>query len=286
MIMNKARFVITLLFAVVMTPMNAQQKGNHSVVNYGNNSKVGKYIITRGIKIYYETYGQGEPLLMIHGNGGSIAAFKYQIPFFQKKYKVIVADSRAQGKTIDNGAVLNYEMMAEDMNALLDSLHIKSANVIGWSDGGINGLLLAIHHPEKVKKLVTSGANLVPDASVLDPQGVAFIADAKKELMAAKQDATTKNTLKLINMMALEPHIPVTDLQKIKCPVFVIGGDADVIKPSHTVQIFENIPQANLWILPFSGHATMQRSKVEFNTKVFAFFQKPYQKAKWNDWDE
>lgn len=282
--MKKALFIIALTMSMVQ--MTAQKKENKSVIDYGNNAKVGKYITTRGIKMYYETYGQGEPLLMIHGNGGSISAFKYQIGFFQKHYKVIVADSRAQGKTVDYGDVLNYEMMAEDMNALLDSLHIKATNVIGWSDGGINGLLLAIHHPEKVKKLVTSGANLIPDASVLDPQGVVFIEDAKKELMAVKQDASIKNTLKLINMMALEPHIPLTDLQKIKCPVFVIGGDADVIKPSHTVQIFENIPQANLWILPFSGHATMQRSKEEFNSKVFSFFQKPYQKAKWNDWDE
>jgi pimeloyl-ACP methyl ester carboxylesterase len=282
--MKKTFFIIAMVMSMVQ--MTAQKKENKSVIDYGNNAKVGKYITTRGIKMYYETYGQGEPLLMIHGNGGSISAFKYQIGFFQKHYKVIVADSRAQGKTVDYGDMLNYEMMAEDMNALLDSLHIKAANVIGWSDGGINGLLLAIHHPEKVKKLVTSGANLIPDASVLDPQGVVFIEDAKKELMAAKQDASIKNTLKLINMMALEPHIPTTDLQKIKCPVFVIGGDADVIKPSHTVQIFENIPQANLWILPFSGHATMQRSKEEFNSKVFAFFQKPFQKAKWNDWDE
>ena len=282
--MKKALFIIALTMSIVQ--MHAQKKGKHAAIDYGNNAKVGKFITTRGIKMYYETYGQGEPLLMIHGNGGSISAFKYQIGFFQKHYKVIVADSRAQGKTIDYGEVLNYEMMAEDMNALLDSLHIASANVIGWSDGGINGLLLAIHHPEKVNKLVISGANLIPDDSVLDPQGVAFIADAKKELMAAKQDASIKNTLKLINMMALEPHIPTTDLQKIKCPVLVIGGDADVIKPSHTVQIFENIPQANLWILPFSGHATMQRSKEEFNSKVFAFFQKPFQKAKWNDWDE
>ena len=282
--MKKALFIIALTMSIVQ--MHAQKKGKHAAIDYGNNAKVGKFITTRGIKIYYETYGKGEPLLMIHGNGGSISAFKYQIGFFQKHYKVIVADSRAQGKTIDHGEVLNYEMMAEDMNALLDSLHIASANVIGWSDGGINGLLLAIHHPEKVKKLVISGANLIPDASVLDPQGVAFIADAKKELMAAKQDASIKNTLKLIDMMALEPHIPTTDLNKIKCPVLVIGGDADVIKPSHTVQIFENIPQANLWILPFSGHATMQRSKDEFNSKVFTFFQKPYQKAKWNDWDE
>lgn len=285
--MKKYSFILVLILALLVpTLIFSQSKKDIKLIDYGNNAKVGKYISTRGIKIYYETYGKGEPLLMIHGNGGSISAFKYQIGFFQKHYKVIVADSRAQGKTIDHGEVLNYEMMAEDMNALLDSLHIASANVIGWSDGGINGLLLAIHHPEKVKKLVISGANLIPDASVLDPQGVSFIADAKKELMAAKQDASIKNTLKLIDMMALEPHIPTTDLNKIKCPVLVIGGDADVIKPSHTVQIFENIPQANLWILPFSGHATMQRSKEEFNSKVFTFFQKPYKKAKWNDWDE
>ncbi len=285
--MKKYSFILVLILALLVpTLIFSQSKKSTRLIDYGNNAKVGKYITTRGIKMYYETYGQGEPLLMIHGNGGSISAFKYQIGFFQKHYKVIVADSRAQGKTIDHGEVLNYEMMAEDINALLDSLQIPSANVIGWSDGGINGLLLAIHHPEKVKKLVISGANLIPDASILDPQGVAFIADAKKELMAAKQDASIKNTLKLIDMMALEPHIPTTDLNKIKCPVLVIGGDADVIKPSHTVQIFENIPQANLWILPFSGHATMQRSKEEFNSKVFAFFQKPFSKAKWNDWDE
>lgn len=257
-----------------------------STIDYGNNSKAGKYLATRGIKIYYETYGQGEPLLMIHGNGGSIAAFKYQIAFFSKHYKVILADSRAQGKSIDNGNILNYETMADDLNAFLDSLHIKSANVIGWSDGGINGLLLAIHHPDKVKKLTTSGANLIPDAAVLDPEGVAFIAEAKKQLKAAKQDAVTKNTLKLITMMELEPHIPLTDLHKISCPVLVIGGDADVIKPSHTVQIFENIQQANLWIVPVSGHATLQRHSDEFNTKVLAFFQNPFKKAKWNDWDE
>ena len=217
--MKKYSFiVVSILALLVPTLIFSQSKKSTHLIDYGNNAKVGKYITTRGIKMYYETYGQGEPLLMIHGNGGSISAFKYQIGFFQKHYKVIVADSRAQGKTIDYGEVLNYEMMAEDMNALLDSLHIASAKVIGWSDGGINGLLLAIHHPEKVNKLVISGANLIPDDSVLDPQGVAFIADAKKELMAAKQDASIKNTLKLINMMALEPHIPTTDLQNFQKP--------------------------------------------------------------------
>jgi pimeloyl-ACP methyl ester carboxylesterase len=282
----KKAILIACAFFFASISIYSQNKQVKPIVDYGNNPKVGKYIAIRGIRMYYETYGKGEPLLMIHGNGGSISAFKYQIDFFSKHYKVILADSRAQGKSIDNGEVLNYEMMTEDLNALLDSLHIKSANVIGWSDGGINGLLLAIHHPDKVKKLATTGANLIPDASVLDPGGVAFVFDSKKQLAAGKQDAATKNTLKLITMMELEPHILLTDLQKIKCPVFVIGGDADVIKPSHTVQIFENIPQANLWIVPVCGHGTLHRYKEEFNTKVLSFFQKPFQKAKWNDWDE
>jgi pimeloyl-ACP methyl ester carboxylesterase len=106
--------------------------------------------------MYYEVYGQGAPLLMIHGNGGSIKSLENQIPYFSKKYQVIIADSRAHGKSIDNNDSLSYEMMTDDLNALLDALHIDSCNVIGWSDGGVEGLLLAIRHPKKVKKLAVS----------------------------------------------------------------------------------------------------------------------------------
>src|SRR5689334_21773768 len=77
----------------------AQQK--KSAINYGSNAAAGKYITTRGTKFYYEVYGKGEPLLLIHGNSGSINNFKYQIPYFSKYYKVIIIDSRAQGKTVD-----------------------------------------------------------------------------------------------------------------------------------------------------------------------------------------
>jgi pimeloyl-ACP methyl ester carboxylesterase len=116
--------------------------------------------------MYYEIYGKGEPLLIIHGNGGSIENFSNQIPFFSKKYQVILADSRAHGKSVDDQDSLSYEMMADDFAALLDHLKIDSAHVIGWSDGGINGLLLASRHPEKVKKLAATGANLIPDAGI------------------------------------------------------------------------------------------------------------------------
>ena len=121
--------------------------------------------------MYAEVYGEGQPLLIIHGNGGSINNFIYQIPYFSTKYKVIVADSRAQGKSADSGDSLTYEMIADDYAALLDKMNIDSAYVIGWSDGGIEGLLLSIRHPKKVKKLAITGANLVPDTTAV-PQEI------------------------------------------------------------------------------------------------------------------
>ena len=100
---------------------------------YGNNKEAGKYYDIRGFRMYAETYGNGEPLLIIHGNGGSINNFIYQIPYFSQHYKVIVADSRAQGKSIDLRDSLTYEMMADDYAALLTEMKIDSAYVIGVS---------------------------------------------------------------------------------------------------------------------------------------------------------
>src|SRR5450631_295609 len=143
--------------------------GQKHTVPYGNNPSAGKYYAVRGIKMYTESYGQGKPMLLIHGNGGSINAFTENISYFSKKYRVIAVDSRSQGKTIDNGDSLSFEMMADDFAALLGAMHIDSAYVIGWSDGGINALLLALRHPDKVMKLVSTGANLTPDSTGLIP---------------------------------------------------------------------------------------------------------------------
>src|SRR5450631_3712793 len=96
--------------------------------HYGHNKEAGKYYDIRGFKMYCEIYGQGQPLLIIHGNGGSINNFVNQIPYFSKKYKVIIADSQAQGQTVDTKDSLSYEMMADDYAALLTVLHIDSAN--------------------------------------------------------------------------------------------------------------------------------------------------------------
>src|SRR5689334_17787107 len=254
-----------------------ENKLRDTTVRYGHDKSKGKFYNIRGFKMYAETYGQGAPLLIIHGNGGSIRDFIYQIPFFEKKYKVIVADSRAQGNSADSGDSLTYEMMADDYAALLDAMKIDSAYVIGWSDGGINALLLAIRHPDKVKKLASTGANLVPDTTAV-PREVWDIALPAYEAMKAKTTKThgEKNDFNLLRLLAEQPHIPLTDLQKISCPSLIIGGDHDVIKEEHTMLIYKNIPRAYLWILPGSGHGTPIIFKDDFNRVVDRFFSTPY----------
>lgn len=250
----KTALLLPLMIFIKLS-LAQQAKSPFDTTMYGRNVKVGKYADIRGFKMYYETYGKGEPLLIIHGNGGSINNFLYQIPFFAKNYQVIIADSRAQGKSVDLKDSLTYEMMADDLNALLDKLQLKACYVVGWSDGGINGLLLAIHHPDKVKKLAITGANLWPDSTAVDP----FVYNYAMKLNKMGVDTLKKiknptpemkNRVKLLHLLSFEPHINVNDLHKITCPTLVIGGDHDVILPRHTMQIAQAIPNSYLWILP------------------------------------
>jgi pimeloyl-ACP methyl ester carboxylesterase len=250
-----------------------------SCQDYGNNHTAGKYYNIRGIKMYVEVYGSGRPLLMIHGNGGSIKSFKNNIPFFSKKYKVIVADSRSQGNTIDEKDSLSFEMMADDEATLLDSMHINAAYVIGWSDGGINALLLAMRHPEKVIKLASTGANLWPDSTAIVPY--AWKEEYDNYNSSKEKHLTTsaeKNAWKLFLLDWFQPNIPLSALRGIKCPSLIIGGDHDVITIEHTTLIYQNIPLAYLWIVPNSGHGTLVEHKDEFNNKVDQFFSTSFHK--------
>jgi pimeloyl-ACP methyl ester carboxylesterase len=246
-------------------------------VPYGNNPTAGKYYNIRGIKMYCEVYGKGQPLLMIHGNGGDISAFAKNIPYFSKKYMVIVPDSRAQGKSTDDRDSLSFEMMADDFAALLDVMHIKSSYVIGWSDGGINALLLAMRHPDKVIKLASSGANLWPDSTAINPKDwIGEQSDYNASKNKVFKTAKEKNDQKIFLLDWCQPNIPLLALRKIKCPSLIIGGDHDVIVIQHTVLIYQNIPHAYLWILPDSPHNTLQAHADEFNKRIDEFFSIPF----------
>ena len=159
--------LIVLAFAAVGCKEKQQQQP--TPLSYGDNSTAGNYANINGIKMYYEIYGEGAPLVLIHGNGGSISSMREQVGFFSKHYKVIAVDSRAQGKTNDNGDSLTYDMIAADLNALLDNLKIDSAYMIGQSDGAIVGLIMGYQYPVKVKMLAAMAPNIRPDSVVLYP---------------------------------------------------------------------------------------------------------------------
>ena len=158
-------------------------------------------------------------------------------------------------------------------------MKIDSAYVVGWSDGGINGLLMAIRHPEKVKKLAITGANLRPDTTAV-PQAILDMVGPVYNNLKNKLDKNEreKNSFKLLKLLIEQPHIADSELQKISCPTLVIGGDHDVIKEGHTVEIYQNIPNSYLWILPNSGHSTPIVYTDEFNKKVDEFFRQPFRK--------
>ncbi len=243
-------------------------------IDYGNNPDAGMYYNIRGIRLYCEIYGKGRPLLMLHGNGGSINAFSKNIPYFSKRYKVMAVDSRAHGKSIDNKDSLSFEMMADDFAALLDTLKIDSAYVIGWSDGGINAIEMAMRHPKKVIRFVSTGANVSTDSSAFVPplwqQGNDFY-EAHKYFRPIAQHE--KNSWKLFMLDYTQPNIPWQQLNTIKCPALIMAGDKDLISLEHTIAIYRNIPRAQLWVMPNCGHGTLQEYPDEFNKKADAFFR-------------
>jgi len=266
---------ILLFFIIILCKVSFSQAVFDST-KLGSNEKVGRYAKIRGFNMYYEIYGKGEPLLFIHGNGGSMTSFRYQLPYFARHFKVILADSRAQGKSEDNSDSLSYEMMADDFSALLDYLKIDSCNVVGWSDGGINAILLAMRHPKKVKKLVSTGANLWPDTTAVDSFLYRMVVRMKDSIARLAPTAKTKNLEKLLRIVVDEPHIKLSDLKKVRCPSLIIGGDHDVVLPYHTLLIADAIPKSYLWIIPKSGHSTLINYKNEFNKVTLGFLTHPF----------
>jgi pimeloyl-ACP methyl ester carboxylesterase len=269
-----------ILFLCFLAQTSFAQVQKTFTTPYGNNPAAGKYATVNGIKMYYEIYGAGAPMVLIHGNGGNVASMGNQIEYFKSKYKIIVADSRAQGKSSDTKDRLTYEQITDDWSALLDQLHIDSAYFIGWSDGGIESLLMAIRHPNKVKMMAVMGANLQPDSSAVYGWAVNWVQQttAYTDSMIAKKDTAYNyaQAKKLFDLLGQQPHIPLADVQKIKAPTLVMGGDKDVIKEAHTLQIYQNLQKAWLCIFPGGTHMMPETDPELFNATVEKFFSKPY----------
>ncbi|PTM03126.1 MAG: alpha/beta hydrolase [Bacteroidetes bacterium] len=288
---NSIKLLILLLTTSICGIANAQVQMNFEFdTPYGNNETVGKYAEINGAKIYYEEYGKGEPLLLIHGNGGDIKSMGNQIDYFKTKYRVIIADNRGQGKSELKTDSLTYSQITKDWDGLVDFLKLDSINIIGWSDGGIVGLKMAISGKSKINKLVAMGANLRPDSTALNYWAVNDVLQSKKaiSLKIQEHDTTSNWNLQkqLVGLLSDQPNIPIGDLSKIEAKVLIIAGDEDIIRNKHSLEIYENIPKAQLCIMPGETHFTPASNPKLFNDIVNRFLIEPFKRpdSDWTKW--
>ena len=279
--MTLPRHFFILLCLMLAASLHALAADNQpETIPYGSNPQASHHADVNGIKMYYETYGSGDPLLVIHGNGQSIASMNFQIAYFARNYQVIVADNRGHGKSGLGTDQLTYIQMSEDYNALLDQLGFAGVNIIGWSDGGILSLLLAIHHPDKVNKMAIMGANLHPGETAIYPWTFELLQPLSDTVDEMISNNDTSDNWALIrqhlDLLMTQPDISVESLHGIKAPVLVMAGDKDIIRTEHSLEIFENLPQAHLAILPGQTHWAPATDPDGFNALVEKFFETPF----------
>jgi pimeloyl-ACP methyl ester carboxylesterase len=235
-----------------------------------------------GVRIYYETYGAGPPVLVLHGGTAYLETMHHQIEALAKDHLVIAPDSRAHGRSTDGPGPLHYHRMAEDMIALMGRLEVRKFDVVGWSDGGIIGLDLAIHHPDRVGRIVTMGANydLTGLSNTGPPQphdapATASVRAAYRRL-SSTPDHWPEFYAKVNHMWRTEPHYSVGELGQIAAPVLVMAGEFDSVRREHTDALAAAIPGARKVIIPAASHFAPLTHPDAVNAAIVDFLgQKP-----------
>jgi pimeloyl-ACP methyl ester carboxylesterase len=217
----------------------------------------GHFAKINGVSIYYEAYGAGRPVLVLHGGLGSHEDMRNQIRALAESHLVIAPDSRGQGRSTDSDAPLTYSAMADDMAQLLDCLQIDRADVVGWSDGGIIGLDLAMRYPERVRRLVAISANYDPTGI---PQSPTTDGDVPRPPIRYSVFAETPSYWpviyrKVTTMWQTQPNYSLDDLGQIKAPTLVMAGEFDIIKPEHTAKLAKAIPGSQETIVKGATHS-------------------------------
>lgn len=226
------------------------------------------YSEVNGIKMYYELYGQGKPLVLIHGGGSTIqTSFGRVIPLFSKDRQLICVELQAHGRTGDRNAELSFEQDADDVAVLLKELNIKKADILGFSNGGNTALQIAIRHPELCNKIIAASILLKRDGTF--PQFWEFMKNGtfdqmpqqyKDAFLKVNPDSTKLMTMyqKCANRMIHFKDFPNEQIKAIKAPVLLVNGDTDVATSEHVVAMSKLIPDCKLAILP-GGHGAYMR---------------------------
>ncbi len=230
-----------------------------------------------GVKIWYAMYGHGAPVILLHGGLGNSNYWGQQIPALAARFEVVAMDSRGHGRSTWDGKPISYHQMAEDVIGLMDALHIPKAALVGWSDGAIIGLDLAIHHPDRLTKLFAYGANS-------NLQGIVDL--ARSATFAAYHDRTAQEYRQLSpapkqfdafsqaigKMWDSEPNFSDAELRSIRVPTWIVDGDhEEYIKRDDTDRMARLIPGAGELILPRVSHFAVLQDPQLFSEALLHF---------------
>jgi pimeloyl-ACP methyl ester carboxylesterase len=231
-----------------------------------------------GISIHYQVHGKGAPVILLHGGLANSDYWGRQIAALAPNHMVIVMDSRGHGRSTRDTRAFGYDLMADDVVALMDMLGVRKADIVGWSDGGIIGLDLALRHKDRVGKIFAFAANSltsgVKDGVEKNPTFAAYIARAGHEYEA--HSATPKGyddfVTQISKMWAEQPNWSDGQLQSIEAPVWIVDGDHDeAIRREHTEYLAATIPHAGLLILPNASHFAFLQDPEMFNRAMLRF---------------
>ena len=237
------------------------------------------YAPINGIKIWYATFGNGQPVLMLHGGLANSNYWGNQVPALAQKYRVVVMDSRGHGRSTHDDRPYGYDLMASDVIGLMDFLKLPKVALVGWSDGAIIGLDIAIHHPERLSKLFAFAANSDP-SGVADiaksPVFNAYIARAEKEYAALSPTPDQyKSFLDQIGKMwETQPNFTAEQLHGITVPTWIVDADHDeAIKRENTEFMAGEIPSAGLMLQPQVSHFSFLQDPQQFTGDVLHFLE-------------
>jgi pimeloyl-ACP methyl ester carboxylesterase len=226
--------------------------------------------VIHGHRMFYATRGSGPTLVFLHGGGDSGEhSFVRQLDVFSEHHHIVAPDQVGQGRTPDVPGPLSYTAMMQDTAALLQRLKLKHVDVVGFSDGGILALMLAVRHPELVRRLVISGVNISPEG---------LVTENLEGLRADDTPTPTTIDEKLGHLWATSPteqELSLALLGKIEQPVLLVSGDHDVITLEHTLQIFHALPHSELCVLPGTDHSTFSSRPEWLNPIIGAFLARP-----------
>ncbi|MBY5799646.1 alpha/beta fold hydrolase [Rhizobium leguminosarum] len=227
------------------------------------------------IKMYYAEYGEGDPILFIHGGLGNADVWGHQVADFAKDHRVIVADSRGHGRSTRSQQPFGYDLMTSDYAALLDYLKIDKVTLVGWSDGGIIGIDMAMKHPEKLTRVIAQAANVTTDGVKADVMNnktfndyINVAGEYYRKLSPTPNEYDTFVT-QISEMWATQPAWTAADLGKIAVPVTLAIGDHDeAVKLDHTEMMAKDIPGAKLVILKDASHFAMLQDPTGYDAMI------------------